>query len=694
MLFRKPKPIRAESLATIQAAASSDGPATFSAIALDGKSTLPVGGYEYPVVIDLSGLTTSRKMMVNLDHQKSQRVGHIVKASNDGKTLSLEGVFSAATPYRDEVIESHRSGMPWDVSVEVAPKKLELVKAGKSAVVNGNVFEGPVYVARKSELFGLAFVSQGAFESNQVSIAAMMDEPEMETTEADDEAFAKFASDHGFDVMTMSEEERAALEVLFMSQSSSDEPVTASLFNPQVIRAEATKTYDLIEAKVLEYEDTIKDQQVVESIQATAFDKMQSLKRIAAAERYTSDRFQKESTKILAELSLELIRAERPKGPGIISSSRDTIMDSKLIEAHFIRKIAGENAAIRFFGERVVEAERASGLTSTHDVCKAINHQNGNVTHDGIQATIINAMRPILASGPTNISLPNILNNVANKVLLLGYEEYPSAIFDIAEVKSVKDFKDNPDIRMSAGENLAVLAPGGEIKHGTLSEENVFNRKVDTYAQMRMIDRRDLVNDDLRAFDQLQKIDGAAAKRTLINLFWQVWMTGAGSFWHANNANLLTTGTALSIANLGKGISAMRKQTDSKGNVLDMMPTYLVVPPELESTAKPIVNSAQIIGAGSVSPDGNPMYQIVRAVITEPRLSNAGYTNNSLTAWYLSAQKQAGAIVISFLEGKDSPTVETELADFNKLGLQMRVYHDFGVSLGDPKAAFKATGAS
>lgn len=277
---------------------------------------------------------------------------------------------------------------------------------------------------------------------------------------------------------------------------------------------------------------------------------------------------------------------------------------------------------------------------------------------------------------------------------MLGYEEQPSAIFEIAEVKSVRDFKDASDIRMSAGENLEKLAPGGEIKHGTLSEEAVFTRNVDTYAQMRVIDRRDLLNDDLRAFDQLQKVDGAAAKRTLVNLFWRVWMTGAGSFWNASNNNLLTTGTALSIANLGKGISALRKQVDSKGNVLDMMPTFLIVPPELESTAKPIVNSATVIGASSVTPDGNPMFNIVQGVITEPRLSNAGYTNYSTAAWYLTAQKSAGAIVISFLEGKDSPTVETEIADFNRLGLQMRVYHDFGVSLGDPKAAFKATGAA
>ena len=37
-----------------------------------------------------------------------------------------------------------------------------------------------------------------------------------------------------------------------------------------------------------------------------------------------------------------------------------------------------------------------------------------------------------------------------------------------------------------------------------------------------------------------------------------------------------------------------------------------------------------------------------------------------------------------FLNGQESPTIETANADFNVLGIQMRGFHDFGVSLQDP----------
>ena len=48
-------------------------------------------------------------------------------------------------------------------------------------------------------------------------------------------------------------------------------------------------------------------------------------------------------------------------------------------------------------------------------------------------------------------------------------------------------------------------------------------------------------------------------------------------------------------------------------------------------------------------------------------------------------------IEVAFLNGQESPTIETADADSNVLGVQMRGYHDFGVALQDPKVARVAT---
>ncbi len=72
--------------------------------------------------------------------------------------------------------------------------------------------------------------------------------------------------------------------------------------------------------------------------------------------------------------------------------------------------------------------------------------------------------------------------------------------------------------------------------------------------------------------------------------------------------------------------------------------------------------------------------------------ANSKYTGNSSKAWYLlSEPSDLPVIEVAFLNGQESPTIETSETDFNVLGIQMRGYHDFGVALQDPRGMDKAT---
>ena len=130
--------------ATIQAA-EDDGngnkkPATFEVTAYNGGA-LSIDGFDKPVVIDLQGMTYRRSIKVNLDHDAQKRVGHVESKSiaNDGKTLSMDGVFSAATESRREVVESARDGYEWEASIEANAISLEEFE-GDSVEVNGQTF--------------------------------------------------------------------------------------------------------------------------------------------------------------------------------------------------------------------------------------------------------------------------------------------------------------------------------------------------------------------------------------------------------------------------------------------------------------------------------------------------------------------------------------------------------------------------
>jgi len=94
--------------------------------------------------------------------------------------------------------------------------------------------------------------------------------------------------------------------------------------------------------------------------------------------------------------------------------------------------------------------------------------------------------------------------------------------------------------------------------------------------------------------------------------------------------------------------------------------------------------------ASTKYPVANPHQNKFRAEVSR-YLSNSSYTGNSEKAWYLLADPtDLPVIEVAFLNGQESPTIETADADFNVLGIQMRGYHDFGVALQDPQALLGA----
>jgi hypothetical protein len=69
---------------------------------------------------------------------------------------------------------------------------------------------------------------------------------------------------------------------------------------------------------------------------------------------------------------------------------------------------------------------------------------------------------------------------------------------NICAVRNVNDFKTVTSYRLIGKDQYELVAPGGELKHGTLGNEQYTN-KADTYGLMLSIDRRDIINDDLGA---------------------------------------------------------------------------------------------------------------------------------------------------------------------------------------------------
>ena len=121
----------------------------------------------------------------------------------------------------------------------------------------------------------------------------------------------------------------------------------------------------------------------------------------------------------------------------------------------------------------------------------------------------------------------------------------------------------------------------------------------------------------------------------------------------------------------------------------------LLVGPEQETLARALLES-EYIQAQVDGPTGNSLRKAVKLEV-EPRLSNTikfPYTASTLH-WFLFAAPSNAPQIVAFLNGKQNPTTEFFglNQDVNRLAVSWRVYHDFGTSMCDPRAAVRSQGA-
>ena len=382
---------------------------------------------------------------------------------------------------------------------------------------------------------------------------------------------------------------------------------------------------------------------------------------------------------------LELLRSSRPQAPALLAS-RPQVCNAKVLAAALLCRLGLEGLGERRLGAVAMEEGRPLGGSHLLDLCKAA------LACDGLDAP--SGRVELVKAALSSYSLPTALGDVANRLLVEAYEESPATWAAFGAVRSVPDFKPNSGVRPTFVDGLELVPPGGEIKHGSV-KESVFEYRIDTYGRMLTIDRRDIINDNLSVFEQTARAFGQAARRKVSDLVFETLLSNQGGFFSAAHGNLLTgAGAALGIDGLEQGVALMRTQRDEEGNDLDLKPKVLVVPPELDATARQLLAS-EYVQRESKGPTGNPLRDIVGLEV-EPRLSNAVKYKNKASAkqWFVFAPPSASAVVVAFLNGQQTPNIEFFGVEStpNQLSASWRVYFDFGTALADYRAAVRSNG--
>lgn len=619
---------------------------------------LIVSGFQHPVIVDLIGLDTSNAIPILIDHRADVEatLGLTDRIENDGKALVLGGPITGVSSLAQQVLAQSNAGHTWQASIGASVIESENIAAGQAVRVNGQQFVGPVIVARRSILKETSVLPMGADSTTSVNLAA-----KAALKESMHMTFSEWLESKSIVEADLSPELLATLQEAFevLQPADGDEHV-----------ANASALLDLRATAVSE----LNRQSQINAVCA-------GYPHIAAMAISSGLSPMEAENHVLKSKARQMTPSNR------INAGRPVGLSNQHLTAAILLRAGGENVALKSYGADVCQQARDLRCTNLIDLAAHALTLNGQdpKSHQGNDA--------MLRAAFSTSSLPTILSDSVGKTLVSAYEETTSDWRLFCHIGDAESFRDQTGIRPAAIAGLEELGAAGEIKHGSLKEEDVYAWNVDTFARMLQVTRKQIINDDLGFISQLAPMLGTAAGRSLLDLIWSTILGGqTAGYFASGNANLATTSSELSVATLGAAVSAMRSQRDSQGFDLSIQPSVLVVPPALELTARTLLNSVEILG--SEGPNGNPVAGIVPNLYVEPRLSNSTrFSDTSATQWYLFGAPMTRPVTVGFLRGSQNPTVETADADFNTLGIQMRVFHDFGVALADEKAGYKATGA-
>lgn len=300
------------------------------------------------------------------------------------------------------------------------------------------------------------------------------------------------------------------------------------------------------------------------------------------------------------------------------------------------------------------------------------------------------------ASGQTTADFTYLLANVANKSLMIGFDEAPETWQIWTRRGQLPDFKTADRINMSGFTGLSEVAEDGEITYGKFTDRKE-TIKLIQYAKKYRMSRQLLINDDLGGLTQVPRLMGRAANRKIGDVVYALLNIAGPTlvqdsialFDTSTHKNYVAAATAPTVATLNTACTAMAKQTDpNSGAVLNIRPRYLVVPVALEATARVLMAATYDPAgtAGTLPP--NPFASRFE-VVTDARLD--GQTYGTL-AWYLFADPNIyDTFEVAFLNGVAEPYLR-ENQPWDGQGVEYVTGIDFGVSALDFRAVHKYRG--
>ena len=323
---------------------------------------------------------------------------------------------------------------------------------------------------------------------------------------------------------------------------------------------------------------------------------------------------------------------------------------------------------------------------------------HGQTTRGLDRMTLASRMLNFRAGGPLGTSdFSSLFANVANKRLRNAYDENAGTYAIWARrAPNAPDFKNMSVVQLAGAPDLLQTNEAGEFKYGAMSDGGETYAML-TYGRIVSLTRQAIINDDLRAFERMVSAFGFAARRlenrtVYAQLTANANMADGGALFNATatstaggHANLLTT-SALAIATLTAGRTAMRLQKGMQQEELNLAPSYLIVPAALEQTAYNLTSANYVPATKAEINEFRAGGRTALTPVVEPVLDA-----NSATSWYLAAaHSQVDTVEYCYLDGAEGPVIESEVG-FETDGISYKCRLDFAAKAVDSRGMLKAT---
>jgi hypothetical protein len=304
--------------------------------------------------------------------------------------------------------------------------------------------------------------------------------------------------------------------------------------------------------------------------------------------------------------------------------------------------------------------------------------------------------------------------------LMAGWAETPDTTGPWCDEEDVPNFLTQEDISLEAQARLQVLPRGDTAKHATMSD-TYETYKIKRFAKQFVVDEQDVIDDRLGAIMRMPVDMGQAARSLRPDMVYSLilenpTMVDTGAVYNSTavttdggHANL---GTAvLGSAGLKAAITAMSVQRLSRtstdpGRALNIRPKFLVIPPDLDWTARELTAPAALAKLFADSAD--PLYTTTNllaqeglTVVPDARLDAVGVMDptseaartGSATNWFLFAGGNRG-LRVAYRRGTGRlPQLRSFQLDRGQWGMGWDIKHDLGVAFTEWRTVYKSTGA-